>query len=286
MRGDDSAPIAVEKALRRVVSKSTAFRAVLICALSLAFTQEAGAQNLFEFLFGGGPKQTQQQQRHAPPAENPVANFFADPFGTREQQQQQQQQDGQRTASGIGSGGGPGFCVRTCDGKFFPLMRGAASPAQICQAFCPQTTTKVYFGSTIDDATAPGGERYADSSTAFAFRKALKADCSCTGKGPAGLAQVDLSLDNSLRPGDVVATGNGLAAYSGPRGGGSLDFTPVASFPGLTSEVRARLGEMKVSPNDQAVVAPLPAANVAVAATAPKSARRNAVVNASAMPTR
>jgi hypothetical protein len=52
-----------------------------------------------------------------------------------------------------------------------------------------------------------------------------------------------------LRPGDVVATSNGLVAYSGPRGGSqSGDFTPVASYPGLTAEIRARLTEIKVAP--------------------------------------
>ena len=29
---------------------------------------------------------------------------------------------------------------------------------------------------------------------------------------------------------------------------GYMDFTPVASYPGLTADVRARLGEMKVAP--------------------------------------
>ena len=36
------------------------------------------------------------------------------------------------------AGSGPAFCVRSCDGKYFPLtMRGNASPVQMCQAFCP-----------------------------------------------------------------------------------------------------------------------------------------------------
>jgi hypothetical protein len=53
-----------------------------------------------------------------------------------------------------------------------------------------------------------------------------------------------------LRPGDVVATTDGLVAYSGVRTGTALaaEFTPVASYPGLTAETRARLGEMKVAP--------------------------------------
>ena len=150
---------------------------------------------------------------------------------------------------GIAGGSGPAFCVRSCDGKYFPLMRGAASPVQICQAFCPASATKVFYGSNIDGATSITGERYADSENAFAYRKALRADCTCNGRNSAGLAPVDLALDNSLRAGDVVATSDGLVAYSGVRAdGGAGDFTPVASYPGLTAAVRARLGEMKVAP--------------------------------------
>jgi hypothetical protein len=39
-------------------------------------------------------------------------------------------------------------------------------------------------------------------------------------------------------------------AYTGVRlgAGQTADFTPVASFPGLTADVRAKLGEMKVAP--------------------------------------
>jgi hypothetical protein len=188
----------------------------------------ASAGNLFDFLFGGLKQQKQ---------EAPQANFFADPANGPQQQ---------HAAAG---GSGPAFCVRSCDGKYFPLMRGAASPAQMCQAFCPASATRVFYGSNIDYATSAIGERYADSENAFAYRKALRADCTCNGRNAAGLAPVDLALDNSLRAGDVVATTDGLVAYSGVRAdGGAGDFTPVASYPGLTAAVRARLGEMKVAP--------------------------------------
>ncbi len=48
----------------------------------------------------------------------------------------------------------------------------------------------------------------------------------------------------------MVATTNGLVAFSGVRTGNTqtAEFTPVANYPGLTSDVRARLGEMKVAP--------------------------------------
>jgi len=120
----------------------------------------------------------------------------------------------------------------------------------MCQAFCPASPTKVFFGSNIDGAASMNGERYADSDNAFAYRKAMRADCTCNGRNPAGLAPVDLTLDTSLRAGDVIATTDGLVAYSGIKLGESQtpDFTPVASYPGLTAEVRAQLGEMKVAP--------------------------------------
>ena len=120
----------------------------------------------------------------------------------------------------------------------------------MCQAFCPASATKVFYGSNIDGAASSTGERYADSENAFAYRKALRADCTCNGRDPAGLAPVDLTLDTSLRSGDVIATTDGLVAYTGVRlgAGQTAEFTPVASYPGLTADVRARLGEMKVAP--------------------------------------
>jgi hypothetical protein len=197
------------------------------------------AEGLFDFFFGG----LQRQLRNAPPSSSNT-----DPFTGQQNASGQQYVPPTRSAAAGGSG--PAFCVRTCDGKYFPLMRSALSPAQMCQAFCPASTTKIYFGSSIDGAYAAGGERYADSENAFAYRKALRADCTCNGREPVGLAPVDLALDTSLKAGDVIATSDGLVAYTGIRVGNdqAADFTPVASYPGLTAQVRARLGEMKVAP--------------------------------------
>jgi len=222
--------------------------AALVGSVALA-PRGASAEGLFDFLFGGAQK---QQQRQTPSQ----ANFFADPFGLN----QQAAPPPRPVAS---SGSGPAFCVRSCDGKYFPLMaRGNSTPVQLCQAFCPASRTKVFFGSTIDGAFSGNGERYADSENAFAYRKALRADCTCNGRDPAGLAPIDLTLDTSLRQGDIIATTSGLMAYSGVRAGGqSAEFTPVASYPGLTADVRARLGEMKVAPVAAEMVAsemPLP----------------------------
>ena len=236
--------------------------AAALLAGAIALTPRmAIAEGLFDLFFGG---LQQQRQQKAPPQ----ANFFADPFG----QNQPQPAPPPRQ---VASGSGPAFCVRSCDGRYFPLTtRGNASPVQICQAFCPASPTKVFFGSNIDGATSAVGERYADSDNAYAYRKAMRADCTCNGRDPAGLAPVDLTLDTSLRPGDVIATTSGLVAYSGVKTGinQAPEFTPVASYPGLTADVRARLGEMKVAPVAAEMLAndaPMPDAAVTMV---PKSA--------------
>jgi hypothetical protein len=215
--------------------------AATLAAPLLAAPAPVSAEGLFDFFFGGA-----QQQR--PQREVPQASSYADPFTGQQNAANPQYVPPTRSAAAGGSG--PAFCVRSCDGKYFPLMRGIASPAQMCQAFCPATATKIFFGSSIDGATSQTGERYADSENAFAYRKALRSDCTCNGREPVGLAPVDLALDSSLKAGDVIATTDGLVAYTGVRLGNdqTAEFTPVASYPGLTAQVRARLGEMKVAP--------------------------------------
>ncbi|WKA28234.1 DUF2865 domain-containing protein [Bradyrhizobium roseum] len=222
-------------------------RAALVAAAALAGALvlapgSVSAEGLFDFLFGGI-----QNQKPARPTQ---ANSFSDQVGVN--------QPAYSAPAPRVAGSGPAFCVRSCDGKYFPLtMRGNASPAQTCQAFCPASVTKVFYGSNIDGATAGNGERYADSENAYAYRKALRADCTCNGRSPSGLAPVDLTLDTSLRSGDVVATTDGLVAYTGVRLGTeqTAEFTPVASYPGLTADVRARLGEMKVAPVSAEMIA-------------------------------
>jgi len=226
--------------------------AALVLAGPLALAPcMASAEGLFDFLFGGIQKQSP-----------PQASFFADPFGLNPQ--------AALPSPRVASASGPAFCVRSCDGKYFPLTRGNTTPVQMCQALCPASVTKVFYGSTIDAASSGNGERYADSENAYGFRKALRADCTCNGRNPGGLAPIDLTLDTSLRPGDVIATTDGLMAYSGVKAGigQGAEFTPVASYPGLTAEVRARLGEMKVAPVNAEMLAteiPLPEASRDVA---------------------
>ena len=185
----------MDRALRNELSFQRKLRRVLAVAaivgpVALA-PETSSAENLLDFLFGGGQKQQ-------PSLFGNIFNNNAQPAPPRP----------------VAASTGPAFCVRSCDGKYFPLMRGAASPTQLCQAFCPASPTRIFFGSSIDNAYAATGERYADSENAFAYRKALRADCTCNGHNPAGLAPVDLAIDGSLRSGDVLATADGNVAYS------------------------------------------------------------------------
>ena len=212
-------------------------RLAVIVSLAAAFSPNAASAGLLDFLFGN--------DEPAKTAPQPQSNSFADPSAPTAYPT--------TTPAPVSSGGGrfTSYCVRTCDGRYFPISaRGGATPAQMCQSFCPASPTKVFSGNSIDYAVGNMGERYVDSPNAFAYRKALKADCTCNGRDAAGLAPVDLSLDTTLRPGDIVATSNGLVAYSGVKTatGQTAEFTPVANYPGLTADVRARLGEMKVAP--------------------------------------
>jgi Protein of unknown function (DUF2865) len=244
----------------RPLRRRALLAATMLAGALLTLPDAALAEGLFDFFFG-------QKQQARPAA--PQASFFADPNS-----------NAPLVAAPRMAGSGPAFCVRGCDGKYFPVhARGNATPAQLCQAFCPASATKIYFGSNIDYATSANGERYASSENAFAYRKALRADCTCNGRDSGGLAPIDISLDGSLRSGDVVATASGLVAYTGIRVGNdqTAEFTPVASYPGLTADVRARLGEMKVAPVSAEVNADVPAVEVrdlapVTTATIPKAA--------------
>jgi hypothetical protein len=138
------------------------------------------------------------------------------------------------------------YCVRTCDGRFFPIQRVAGmTPVQACSTFCPAARTKVFSGSGIDHATASDGARYKDLPNAFAFRERLIADCTCNGKDPFGIVNIDPKNDPTLRQGDIVATDTGFVAYTGGRRQ-TAEFTPINSYSGLSAETRTRLAGVKI----------------------------------------
>ncbi len=124
------------------------------------------------------------------------------------------------------SGGSVAYCVRLCDGRFFPIQRSSgADPAQICSGFCPAAQTKIFSGSGIDHASARDGARYADLKNAFAYREKTIPGCTCNGKDAFGLVNTPAAADPTLRAGDIVATNTGFVTYTGGRR--NAEFTPV-----------------------------------------------------------
>ena len=204
---------------------------VLLAALALCLAgsvQPAAAQSLFDALFGGFRRQA--------PGPMPQTSSYADPmpmFGN------------QRSAGEAGSfGHGTVYCVRTCDGRYFPLQRHAgAAPAELCRSFCPAAKTMVFSGSRIETAVAPNGTRYADLDNAFAYRDKVSDNCSCNGRDGLGLARIETTSDPTLRLGDIVATNDGLATYTGKNR--TAEFTPISTS---SSEWARRLAEIKVRP--------------------------------------
>jgi hypothetical protein len=127
-------------------------------------------------------------------------------------------------------GGGQAYCVRTCDGRYFPISSaGNQSRAASCNSFCPASETKVVYGGNIDNAVTESGKSYSELPNAFRYRDDLVAGCTCNGKDPVGLAEVKIEDDPTLRRGDIVAGPNGLmvAGRSVDRRGAALDLSPA-----------------------------------------------------------
>lgn len=193
----------------------------------------ASAQGLFDFLFRG--------RRPGPP---PNASSYADPYPGHA---------GERRAGPSGIAGT--FCVRLCDGRYFPVQRASgANPAQLCNSFCPAAETKMFSGAGIDYAVASDGSRYASLRNAFAYRERTVENCTCNGRDPYGLVTLDATADPTLRNGDIVATNEGFVAYHGNNRTG--EFTPIASYRGLSPEWRQRLAETRITPNNATAVSP------------------------------
>jgi hypothetical protein len=127
-------------------------------------------------------------------------------------------------------GGSQAFCVRTCDGRYFPISSSPnQSRAALCNSFCPAGQTKVVYGSDIDNAVSEDGESYSELPNAFRYREELVSGCTCNGKDTVGLATVRIEDDPTLRKGDIVAGPDGLmvAGRRSDRRGAALNFSPA-----------------------------------------------------------
>src|ERR1700754_4616604 len=193
---------------------------IAVCVLSVAPT--AQARDFFTSLFGAfSDNPSLAPSRPEPSRAMPFASE-GDFLGRPPEQP--------RPRVAYGGGGGQAYCVRTCDGRYFPITAGdGQSRAASCNSFCPASETKVVYGSSIDHAATENGKPYSELPNAFRYRNELVAGCTCNGKDSVGLAAVKIEEDPTLRRGDVVAGPDGLvvASRGADRRGASLEFSPA-----------------------------------------------------------
>lgn len=140
------------------------------------------------------------------------------------------------------------YCVRLCDGFYFPLARqagGFSEAKTLCSGLCPATPTDVYSGrnESIGEARAQNGKTYASLPAAFAYRQSLKPDCGCRSATAKPLAVAD---DPTLRSGDIVVTESGVRVFQGAsrRPYQAKDFVDYRSTRNVSGGLRSQLDAM------------------------------------------
>ena len=210
------------KTMRKLVGGAAA--TIALAMLSVSVTPPAHAQDFFSELFGGF------RMRPPPEIRAPFPNDDMPRYDAPRQR--------------ASYGGGAAYCVRGCDGRYFPAQgNDAESKAQSCKSFCPASETSLVYGSNIDDARADSGKSYSDLPNAFRYRTEIVAGCTCNGKDSVGLASVKAEDDPTLRKGDIVAGGDGLVVANrnaNDRRGVAMNFSP------LPESVRARFRQVPV----------------------------------------
>ena len=280
--------VAEERNSRRIANLSRCvFTPYLLQAACLAVVAgatlipltEASAQNFFGSFFGRPDAQRESYRSYAP--DDRYSGYGSRPA-------QQSSRAVQNYAGGSGT-----YCVRLCDGRYFPIPKatGQVSSAKVCNAMCPLAATKVFNGSDPTKSVASDGTKYDDLDNALTYREKVVPNCSCTGNGPGGLARIDIESDPTLRNGDVVATATGLRSFNGS---GSFphkaaDFTPIESSTKVAAGLRDILLAIRINNTVQysGPVQSLAAASTATAsndgsetkAAKPKRPRVRVVVN-------
>jgi hypothetical protein len=231
--------------------------AVLAVAVPVSPASAQGGHGVFYSMFGSPrPVAPPSASSYADPNSrfNPLATLPAEPAAPR-----------------VESAPSVAYCVRLCDGRFFPIQRATgADPVETCNSFCPASRTKVFSGSGIEHAVANDGTRYAKLDTAFVYRDRTVAGCTCNGRNAFGLVTTTAADDPTLRPGDIVASDKGFLAYKGGRRQ-NAEFTPLASYSGLSSELRRKLAGAKIMPRN---ATPVPPQVIAEGARTPARDRR------------
>jgi hypothetical protein len=159
------------------------------------------------------------------------------------------------------------YCVRLCDGFYFPVGTGNDNfdkHESACNSVCPSAQTRVYVAPTGSDDIAKAshrGQTYAKLASAFSYRQQRTKTCSCnatSSTGGLGMFSPALENDTTLNRGDVVMTDAGFKAFAGgknfPHRGS--EFVPATWMKSLTAGERDTLvnmanGGRRLSPSDK-----------------------------------
>jgi hypothetical protein len=191
-----------------------------------------------------------------------------------------------RTPTGENVSGPRAYCVRTCDGFFFPAgpaLSGDGRRAQqmTCNSLCPGAEVALYTiasQGSIEDAVGPRGQTYSALRTAFRFRQSVDRTCSCQSVATNGLARLPITHDFTLRAGDVVVTDQGVRVFRGAARFPyrNQDFVEARTYGRLPADIRRRVVEIQagIQARDSGASAPV----------ARTSGRLGAIVPASTAP--
>jgi hypothetical protein len=207
--------------LGAVYSRKTAIALVATSAMIFgACSSPADAQGLLDFLF----RPLFHHASPPPDQRSAYAPEFVNPEGVPDRGSESRGD----VLSGPRISGGSGrftfYCVRLCDGRYFPVQ--PAHAGELCSAFCPATPTKVFSGSEMEGARASDGTRYGDLENAFVYRDHFVDGCTCNGADPVGLAKIDIKDDPTVRRGDMVATADGPKKIEGASRSASAEDRP------------------------------------------------------------
>jgi hypothetical protein len=220
---------------RNFVKASLSRLACLCALLTVVPLASAQARGILETLFGilsaRPPTPPRGAIGHAEPSADPLS--VARPGGQ--------------------AGRGIAYCVRLCDGRYFPLTgKDREMQAETCTGLCPASATRIYWGSHAGPRVADDGSHYEALPNAYIYRETLLPGCTCNGKTSYGLASMDTATDPTLRRGDIIATADGLKVYASAARAGSppADLVPVEIYSRLPATIRRKLTTMRIAPAD------------------------------------
>ena len=106
------------------------------------------------------------------------------------------------------------FCVRTCDGAYFPVSF-ATVPARFpddersCKALCPAAEATLFAyrnpGEDINQAVSISGQPYTSLPNAFKFRTEFNPSCACKAAGQTWSDALK-TIDDKAVEGDIIVT--------------------------------------------------------------------------------